>query len=149
MFGIVLATLNESFAMPWPIAATSNSFHRKPVIRLTSEAIAIPPDAFASEGAFGTATCSPVDPGGRLTSGPLGMAGMTCVASASYGRSESGSAIGQREVIVTSAAVRGMNRVASGSSRRVSSCHGRTGAGPRGARPRCGGWGGGCCGGAG
>ncbi|GAB3139670.1 hypothetical protein GCM10027258_19090 [Amycolatopsis stemonae] len=48
----------------------------------------------------------------------------------------SGSATGQREFIGTPA-VRGMNRVASGSGGRwASSCHGRTGAGRRGARPR-------------
>ncbi len=145
MFGIVLATLNESFAMPWPIAATSSSFHRKPVIRLISDAIAIRPDAFAMDGAFaGAATSSPVD---GLTSGPRGIAGMTWVASASYGRMTSGSATGQREPIGTPA-VRGMYRVASGSRGGgggcCSSCHGRTGAGRRGARPRCGG---GCCGG--
>lgn len=50
MFGIVFATLNESVATPEPIAATSSTFHRNPVIRLISDAIAIRPDALATEG---------------------------------------------------------------------------------------------------
>lgn len=81
MFGIVFATLNESFAMPWPIAPTSSSFHRKPVIRLISDAMAIRPDAFASDGAFAGAAAS-VPGSTGLTSGVL-IAGMTWVASAS------------------------------------------------------------------
>lgn len=57
MFGSVLATLNESFSTPMPMAQTSITFHRKPVIRLISDAIAILLVDRARDGGAGL-TCS-------------------------------------------------------------------------------------------
>ncbi|GAA1987070.1 hypothetical protein GCM10009754_76450 [Amycolatopsis minnesotensis] len=53
MFGIVLAMVNESFTVPVPIAHTSMTFQRNPVIRLASDAIAIVALDLASDGAAG------------------------------------------------------------------------------------------------
>src|SRR6266498_2690537 len=64
MFGSVLATVNESLTTVRPATHASWIFHRKPVIRLTSVAIAIEPLALASDGCRGFGCCD-------LTSTPL------------------------------------------------------------------------------
>src|SRR5438045_2537078 len=55
MFGSVLATVNESLTTVRPATQASWIFHRNPVIRLTSVAIAIEPLALASDGCAGCA----------------------------------------------------------------------------------------------
>src|ERR1044071_4905614 len=50
MFGSVLATVNESLTTPRPATQVSWIFHAKPVILLTSVAMAIEPLALASDG---------------------------------------------------------------------------------------------------
>src|SRR6476469_11212535 len=53
MFGSVLATVKESLTTVRPATQASWIFHRNPVIRLTSVAIAIEPLSLASYGCFG------------------------------------------------------------------------------------------------
>src|ERR1043165_595127 len=70
MFGSVLATVNESLTTPRPATHASWIFQTKPVILLTSVAMAMEPLALASDGGFcrGGSTGCDCGPRRRVTS---------------------------------------------------------------------------------